>query len=145
MELPQPSMQPAIERGQVAAAMIVEPTYSSVRGLVRVVGQPYDAIAKSFLISEWFTTPEWLKNNPAPAKKLVGVIYDTARWANAHQTQSLPMLAAYFKLDAQKLQNMTRAVYATNLAVGDVQPVIDLAVKYGAVQRPLNASDLIAK
>ena len=145
LELPQPSMQPALARGQVAAAVIVEPTLSAVKSQVRVIGKPYDAIAKSFLISEWFTTPDWLSKNPALAKRLVGVIYDTARWANAHQDESLPMLAAYLKLDPERLRTMNRAVYATNLSAVDIQPVIDVALRNHAIAHALNANDLIAK
>lgn len=144
-ELPQPSMQPALARGQVQGAVIVEPTLSAVKDNVRVIGKPYDAIAKSFLISEWFSTPEWLAANPAVAKKLVGVIYDTARWANKNPALSLPMLAAYLKLDPERLKTMSRALYATNLSPADIQPVIDVALKNHAIQRALNARDLIAK
>jgi len=145
LELPTSSMQPALDRGAVAAAVIGEPGLTSVRDKIRVIGKPYDAIAKSFLISEWFTTPDWLAHNPALAKRVVAAIYDTARWANAHQEQTLPMLAAYLKLDPQNLHGTTRAVYATRLAASDIQPVIDVAVKYHAVERSLKAEDYIAK
>ena len=145
LELPQSSMQPAIARGQIAAAVISEPTYSNVRDQVKVIGKPFDAIAKTFLISEWFTTPDWLAKNGAAAKRLVNVVYDTARWANAHQAESLPMLAALMKLDPAKLQSMTRVTYATTLEAADIQPVIDVALRYHAIERTLNANDLIAK
>jgi NitT/TauT family transport system substrate-binding protein len=145
LELPTSSMQPALDRGQVAAAVIGEPGLTSVRDKVRVIGKPYDAIAKSFLISEWFTTPEWLARNGALAKRVVAAIYATARWANAHQEQTLPMLAAYLKLDAQNLHGTTRAVYASRLAASDIQPVIDVAVQYRAVERSLKAEDYIAR
>ena len=145
LELPTSSMQPALDRGQVAAAVIGEPGLTSVRDKVRIIGKPYDAIAKSFLISEWFTTPDWLAHNGALAKRVISAIYATARWANAHQEQTLPMLAAYLKLDPQNLHGTTRAVYATRLTATDVQPVIDVAVKYHAVERQLSAEDYIAK
>jgi NitT/TauT family transport system substrate-binding protein len=145
LELPTSSMQPALDRGQVAAAVIGEPGLTSVRDKIRIIGKPYDAIAKSFLISEWFTTPDWLAHNTAVAKRVVAAIYETARWANAHQEQTLPMLAGYLKLDPQTLHGTTRAVYATRLTASDIQPVIDVAVKYRAVERQLKAEDYIAK
>ena len=82
--------------------MIGEPGLTAVRDKIRVIGKPYDAIAKSFLISEWFTTPDWLAHNAALAKRLVAAIYETARWSNAHQDQTLPMLASYLKLDRKR-------------------------------------------
>jgi NitT/TauT family transport system substrate-binding protein len=145
LELPFSSMQPALERGQVAAAVIGEPVLTAAREKIRVIGKPYDAIAKSFLISEWFTTPDWLAHNAALAKRLVAAIYETARWSNAHQDQTLPMLASFLKLDPQTLRGTTRAIYATRLTAADIQPVIDVAVKYRAVERPLKAEDYIAK
>jgi NitT/TauT family transport system substrate-binding protein len=145
LELPTSSMQPALERGQVAAAVIGEPGLTSIRDKVHIIGKQYDAIAKSFLISEWFTTPDWLAHNPAVAKRVVSAIYATARWANAHQDLTLPMLASYLKLDPKTLHGTTRAIYATRLTAADIQPVIDVAVQYHAVERPLKAEDLIAK
>jgi hypothetical protein len=55
------------------------------------------------------------------------------------------MLASYLKLDPQTLHGTVRAIYATRLTASDIQPVIDIAVKYRAVERSLRAEDYIAK
>lgn len=144
-ELPFSSMGGALTRGTIAAAFIAEPALTSVKPDVKVLAKAYDAIAPEFLISDWFTTRDWLARNADAAKRLVQVIYDTARWANAHQDLSAPILAKYSKLDLDRVRAMTRAVYATSLDPKMVQPVLDNAAKFKSLDRPFKAADLIAR
>jgi len=44
-------------------------------------------------VSCWFSTRSWLEQNRARKDRIVSAIYDTARWANAHQAQTLAILA----------------------------------------------------
>ncbi len=145
IELTFSAMAPALTRGTISAAVIGEPLYSQSRDQIRVLGKPYDAIAKDFLINAWFTTRDWLAKNPDTARRLVKVVYDTARWGNAHPDQSLPILAKYLKLDPENLHGMIRAKYATSLDPALVQTVIDAGVKYGVIPQPVDASAIVAK
>lgn len=145
IELPQSEMPPALQRDLVSAAVIVEPFFTSVRSEIRVLGKPYDAVAKEFLICQWIATRDWLAKNAAAARRLVGVIYETARWANAHHDESLPILAKYNKLDVDKVRGMARAAYATTLDSGLIQPVIDVGVRYKTIEKPIDATSIIAK
>jgi hypothetical protein len=51
----------------------------------------------------------------------------------------------YAKLDADKAGAMNRSVYATSLEAQMMQPVLDNAAKYKAVDKPFTAGELIAK
>ena len=145
IELTFAAMAPALTRGTVAAAVIGEPFLSRAREEVRTIGKPYDAISKDFLINGWFTTREWLAKNPETARRLVRVIYETARWANTHQEQSLPILAKYLKLDPAAIRGMVRAQFATGIDAAQVQPVIDAGVKYKLIPQPLDITSVIAR
>lgn len=146
IELPYPQMLPALSRGTIAAATLGEPLLSgATSGPARVFGKVFDAIGKEFLISDWFSTRDWLGKNPGAAKRVVQVIYETARWANAHQDESAVILAKYSKIDVERIRKMNRCVYATNLQPGMVQPVLDAAFKYQALRSTTSASSLIAK
>jgi NitT/TauT family transport system substrate-binding protein len=146
IELPYPQMLPALTRGTIAAATLGEPLLSAaISSAARVFGKVFDAIGNEFLISDWFSTRDWLGKNPGVAKRAVQVIYETARWANTHHDESAVILAKYAKIDVDRIRQMNRCVYATSLQVAMVQPVLDAAFKYQALKTATAASSLIAK
>lgn len=145
VELSFAAMAPAMTRGTIAAGVIGEPMLSQARDEVRPIGRPYDAISKDFLLNAWFTTREWLAKNPDTARRLVRVVYDSARWANTHQEQSLPILAKYLKLDPANLHGMIRAPFSTTLDAAKIQPIIEAGLKYQVITQPLDVSSIIAR
>jgi NitT/TauT family transport system substrate-binding protein len=145
VELPQSAMAAAIVRGTIAAAHIGEPSLSGAGSTLRHLATPYDAIARQFQISDWFATRDWLKANAATVKVLVGVIYQTARWANEHTDASAAILAKYAQMDLDRIRRMTRTRYATTLEPRLIQPVLDTAFTYGGLPRALRAADLIVR
>ncbi len=64
----------------------------------------------------------------------------TARWANAHQAESLQILRDASK--AEYPSTMHRANYPEALDAALFQPVIDNAAKYGAISAPFPAAEL---
>jgi NitT/TauT family transport system substrate-binding protein len=138
------AMAAAIQRGTVAAGHVGEPFLSAAGTTVRRLGSPYDAVAKKFLISDWFATRSWLSGNTATVRRLAEVIYDTARWANSHHDESAPILAKYTKIDVDVIRKMRRVSYATSFQPQLIQPVLDTALAYGGLIRHMEASELIA-
>jgi NitT/TauT family transport system substrate-binding protein len=146
VEMPFPQMPGALSRGVLAAATLGEPIMSDALAAdAKILGKPYDAIAKQFNISDWFTTRDWLAKNPDVGKRFVGAIYDAARWANTHHDDSAAILAKYTKIDVDRIRHMNRSGYATDLRASMVQPVLDTAFKYKALGTATAASSMIAK
>jgi NitT/TauT family transport system substrate-binding protein len=146
VELPFPQMPGALSRGAVAAACLSEPIMSdAINADAKIFGKPYDAIAKQFNISDWFTTRDWLAQNGDAAKRFVGAIYDAARWANTHHDDSAAILAKYTKVDIERIKRMNRSGYATSLQPAMVQPVLDTSFKYKALGTATTAASMIAK
>jgi NitT/TauT family transport system substrate-binding protein len=145
VELSQPAMTPAVVRGTVAGAHIGEPFLSGAGPAIRKVAIPAEAIARSYLINEWFTTRDWLAANGATARKLANAIYDTARWANGHQNDSAVILSKYTKIEVEKIRGMARAKYATALQPQLIQPVLDMAFTYGGLPRHVDAAEMIGR
>jgi len=145
VEMPLPQMADAIARGIIGAAHIGEPQLTAGSALVQPIAKPYDAIAPQFILSDWFTTRDWIARNPDAAKRVVSVAYETARWANANHDESLAILARLAKYDLDLVRSMRRAAYATALDPRLIQPVLDAGAKYKALERPFNANDLIVR
>jgi NitT/TauT family transport system substrate-binding protein len=146
VEMPFPQMPGALSRGALQAATLSEPIMSDALAAdAKIFGKPYDAIAKQFYISDWFTTRDWLAKNPDIAKRFVGAIYDAARWANTHHDESAAILSKYTKIDVDRIKRMNRSGYATDLKSAMIQPVLDTAFKYKALGTQTAAPTMIAK
>jgi ABC-type nitrate/sulfonate/bicarbonate transport system substrate-binding protein len=142
-ELPFAAMAPALGRGTVDAAFLAEPFLTFAKDDVRVLAKAYDAIAKSFYISCFFTSKDWIAKNPDIAKRLTQALYDAGRWANDNRDGSAAVLAKYAKLDLNRLGMMARTRFTTELDVRLMQPVLDIAATYKAIERPVSAAELI--
>lgn len=143
VELPFAAMVAALGRGTIAGALLAEPFLSAGRADVRILAKAFDAIAKSFYISSFFASRDYLTKNRDLARRFLGVMYDTARWANVHHTESAPILAKYSKLDIDRIRAMTRISYGTSFDAARIQPVLDIAYKYKQLDKPVNAKDII--
>ena len=146
VELPPTAMVPAVARGTVAAGVVTEPQLSGgAEQNVVPFAKIYDWCAKSFYINSWFAKRDWLAKNPATVRKLIGAIYETARWANTHRPETAPVLAKYTKIEPDKIAKTTRSVWDTALVPAKLQPPLNLAAKYKVLERPLNADELIVR
>jgi NitT/TauT family transport system substrate-binding protein len=145
VELPFASMAAALARGQIAAAVITEPFLSQLPPDVKLLADPYEAIGKRFLISEWFATRDWTTRYPDVAKRFVHAIYETARWANADQAASGAVLAKASHLDPDRVTSMHRTEYATALDPAMLEPVLTNALRYKTIERAIKPSDIIVK
>lgn len=136
-EMPFPPMAAALGRGTVGAALMVEPFLSAASGDVRVVADPFRAVADSFSVGAYFANRSWIAANRPLARRFAAALYATAVWANAHHDQTAPILSKYAKIDVARIAATTRSTYATSLTPADVQPVLDLSLKYGALDKPI--------
>jgi NitT/TauT family transport system substrate-binding protein len=143
IEMPFPQMSTALETGRIDAAVIAEPELSNaLAGGARIIGQPYNAIAKEFLIGGWFATSSWAKEHPDQRKRFVEAIIEAGKWANGHHAESARILEKYTKIHISP--TMKRTAYAERLDAAMIQPLIDAAAKYKALKSGFPAADLIA-
>jgi NitT/TauT family transport system substrate-binding protein len=147
IEVPFDAMGAALERGTVAAAVTVEPAYTTAlrAGTIRFFGDVYGAVAPQFLLSAWITTQDYARRNPEVVRRYSAAMLDVAKWANRHHPDSGKILAKYSKIDPEIINAMVRAEYAENLRPGDIQATLDIAASNGLLSKPLTTADLLAK
>lgn len=143
LEIPFSAMAVALKQGRVAAAFFAEPEMSEVRPQLRVLGDPYGAVAPRFVTGAFFTTRAYAQRSPDTVQRVQRVLRETAVWANAHQTETANILAEVQKLDVARVEQSARSIYAEQLEASDLQPPIDLAARYGLLPRPVPAEELI--
>ncbi len=142
VELPPAQMAAALERGTIAAASLPDPALDAAvtNGTVRIVGNNYDSIAKTFMITGWFATADWLAKNPVVAKKFGAVMAETAAWANANHDRAAEILLKYTKVDTRK----SHVRFARTLDAAIVQPVLDAGAQYKMLDKSVTLNDLIS-
>lgn len=135
----------ALERHTVDAAVLSEPafTVAAKENNIKMFANVNTAIAPTYVSSCWFTTKPFAQAHPEHVRRYVRAIYDAQKWANAHQDLSAAILTKYSKLDISLTRAMTRAHYAEALRASDIQPFLDIELKYGGLAAPVSASDLI--
>ena len=145
VEIPQAATVAALQRGTIDAGLIGEPFLVQNKLIIRDIGHPFDAIGNEFAISVWYASRAWVDENRARARRFVDAIYETARWCNSHQDDTMTMMAREGHLEVDKMRGMVRTTFATSLTPATVQPVLDLATRFKIFDRPIDAASVIAR
>jgi NitT/TauT family transport system substrate-binding protein len=143
IEIPFPEMGVALETGRVAAAILAEPFTTAALAQARVIGNASAVVGKRYAATCWFATPAWLAQNADTARRLQTTMLKIAKWANANHADTQAIILKYTKITPDVAAKMLRTTYGdTKVTPALLQPVIDLAVKYGGMD-PVPAAELI--
>lgn len=145
IEIPLPAANAALQHGTIAAALNGEPFLSEAKGTIRILGYPYSAIADQFYTGIWVARGDLAQRNPALVRKFADVIYQSARWANAHQTETATIEARLTQLPYDRVKAMARNLFSTSLDPALAQPLLDVSYRYGLLAQPVTASTLFWK
>ena len=144
LELPLPTMLPALQAGRVDAIACVEPWVTQAKPFTSVLAKPYDSVASAFMISGWVTTKPWFDANRDTVRKFVHSIAAIADWANKNPLTTAQIMAKYFSIPVETVAAMQRTRMSTDLDPALIQPVIDVLFKYKLVDRQFSAGDMVA-
>ena len=135
-EVPFATMPVALETARVDAVQVAEPfiTQAIKSGRLLTYGMN-DAIAKHFLISAWFATPQWAAAHADTVRRFASAMRDASLWANqkTNQGKSADILAKNTKLEPGVIATMSRAVFADQLTPALLQPLVDVNAKYSKI------------
>jgi NitT/TauT family transport system substrate-binding protein len=136
----------ALEAGRVQAISLVKPYISEAvdSGKVKVLGLSYSAIANRFLESVWVADSGYVERNKPAVAAFQRVLAQSSAYTNAHQSETVDLLASWASLDPQLAAHMPRMVTGTSLDPRDIQPVIEVAAKYGLIPKSFDAREMIA-
>jgi ABC-type nitrate/sulfonate/bicarbonate transport system substrate-binding protein len=144
VEMPFAEMGAALAAKRVDAAQISEPAASGARANARVFAQSYDAIGSSFATTAWVATAAWAHANPGIVKRLVQTVYDGARWANVNRDRTAEVLSKVSGMQIDVIRRINRSTFAERYTPGLITPVIDVALRYGAITKAITPNDVFA-
>jgi NitT/TauT family transport system substrate-binding protein len=144
VEVSPAATQAAIEQGRIAAGTILEPQLSAAlaTGNVRLLAYPYGAIAKRFEGADWFTTVDYVAKHRDVVERFERVVHDANVYVAAHESETIPLIAAYTGIDPATLARMRHPERPAYLNAGELQALIDAAARYAFIPKPFPAREL---
>ncbi len=145
VEMPASATPAAMEQGRINGSVLYEPNLSSAvaSGKVRIIGYPYSAIGKRYAGGVLMANVAWVAEHRAVVDRFLHVMHDATDYVAAHESDLVPMIAAYAGVDPATLVKAGHSGRATAITAADLQPVIDAAAKYHAIAKGFPAAELI--
>jgi NitT/TauT family transport system substrate-binding protein len=147
VEVPYPAIGPAVEEGRVDVGTLIQPFLGNAlaTGKTRFFANTYAAIAPKFALSSWTTMAPWGEANADTVRRFARVMREAMVYCNSHQRETIPLLVQYTKVDPDAVAKGGRASFTETFAEPNtLQPLIDVAAKYGAIEKRFSASDLMS-
>ena len=141
VEVPFGQMDAALAAGRVDAAFLPEPALGNVLGSAgRLLAAPLDAIAPELQLGAWFTNSAYAKLHPDIIRKFLGVMVETAAWAEANKGATAAIYEKYTKI--RVADGTPRMLQSGRVEIAKIQPLIDAAAKYGVLTQSFSGADL---
>lgn len=145
LELKRSEMLPTLLAGRIDGVVLESPFFQTAMAnpALTALCKPLDAVAPRFLLSCWVTSVDFVTKYPDVAAGYVAALAEAAKWTNANQAATIPMVAQFTGLDPALIAKGERSITAESFTAADVQPLLDLAVKYGVIDKPFDVNGLI--
>lgn len=142
VELAFPDMGPALQKGQIDAAWVVEPFTSGVTATLkaRKVVDPFGGETDALPVAGYAVTKKFADANPNTVAAFRRALAKGAADAKADKAKVAAVLPEYTKLDAAKAAGVTPPEFVTATDVKQLQRVSDLMSAYGKLKQPLDVA-----
>jgi len=146
LELPNSALLPALDENRIDAATFVTPFMDQAlaSGTTRVLAKDYDAISKRFQTAGYIATADFAAKNVDALNRFARAMHDAAVYTNAHLPDTVDIVASYTGIPAAAIAKSARATDPENVDPRNIQPLIDVAAKYGIIDRGFPADEIIS-
>jgi len=146
VEIPFPQMAPALVAGKVDAISVQEPFAAAAarQPETRVLANPWGDVVPKFLIASWFASEKWMQKNREVARAFVRAINRGIDAIHADPEGARGAMIKWAKLNPDMVGKIGMPLFEKNLSAKDLQPTIDLTVKYKMIARPIKAQEVIS-
>ncbi|MHC1712951.1 MAG: ABC transporter substrate-binding protein [Solidesulfovibrio sp.] len=146
VEIPFPDMATALSRGSVAAALAIEPfvTDATTRGIARVLEpSPHAVFGDPYLIGGWFAKKSWVKAHPSEAAAFTRAVLKASAFIATNPAQARTLLSERTKLSPTLAEKIVLAGFPASLPPQDLQGVIDVSARFGLLEKPFPAAEIL--
>ena len=145
IEVPNNTLMPAIDEGRIDVATILPPYLAQAldSGKYRVIGKPYDGVAKSFEIAVWAGSTDYAQKNPDVVRRFAAAMRESSRIAIATPAKAVEVTAKFTGVDPAIVLRGPGPNEPPYLEPADLQPAIDAALRYGAISKSFDAAEVL--
>jgi NitT/TauT family transport system substrate-binding protein len=145
VEVEQSALAAAVEAHRVDAGILTTPRLEEAQasGKLRGLYPVMSAIAPRFLFSAYLTRTAWAEQHRDAVRKFAQVLAQAAAYTNAHHTTMTTTIAELVGSKPEVIAHETWPTGGTELSAGEIQPLIDIGVKYGLLAHPFPAKQII--
>ncbi|HTM07467.1 MAG TPA: ABC transporter substrate-binding protein [Verrucomicrobiae bacterium] len=148
VEIPFPNMEAAVVQKHIDAFVAVEPWVtvpSEVHKKTRVLGRAAGGIAPRFTIASFFSSDAWIQKNDAAVKAFVAALHRGIDAYNADPEQAKTAVAKNTGLSPDVVKIVPLPAFEKKLPESDLEPIMDLALRYKLIGKKFPPRDVIAK
>jgi NitT/TauT family transport system substrate-binding protein len=144
VEAPNSAAGVAVGDHRFAATMLQEPQLSAAlaTGTVRAFAPAYNGIAAHFSTALYFAQADWTAKNGKTIKTFLDATYAAARATNGKPADTAAMMSDVTKIPLNVYEKMARSNSSIKSDPGLVQPMIDVAAKYGYISKAFSAQEI---
>jgi NitT/TauT family transport system substrate-binding protein len=148
VEMPFPQMEAALVQKQIDAFGAVEPFVtvpSKVNGKTKVLGYQLGGIAPRLLIASYFASEAWIQKNGDTVKAFIAALGRGIDAHNASPDEAKAAIAKNTGLKPEFLQLMALPAFERKILESDLQPMMDVALKYKLINKTFPPRQVISK
>lgn len=146
VEIPAPTATQALESGLVSAVAVNEPfvAQSLSTGKTRVIAHPMDLIAKTFQGGAFAVMAPAAAQKSDAMRRFSEAMHESQLYTNTHLPETVELVASYSGLTPEVVARSVRIIDPEYVEVRNLQPVIDMLVRYGVLEKAFSAQDIIS-
>jgi len=147
VEIPNSALLAALDEGRIDAAILITPFLDQAlaSGKTRVLAKAYDAIAKRFETAGLVASADYIAKNQDAMTRFARAMHESIVYTNAHMPQTVDLVASYSGVEAAIIAKSVRATDPEYLEAKNIQPLINVAAKYGILEKSFDANEIISE
>ncbi|MBA2949382.1 ABC transporter substrate-binding protein [Streptomyces himalayensis] len=132
VELAFDQMPAALDKGQIDAAMVVEPALATIKGQggSEIASSLVD-VAKGLTVAMYFTSTQYTQQNPELVKKFQEATAESLAYASEHPDEVREIVTTYTKIPAATLEKVTLPTWPAEPNRASIEALAALGEKDG--------------
>jgi NitT/TauT family transport system substrate-binding protein len=143
VEVPGSAAAAAIGGHRIDIGTLNEPqlTVATDAGTLHSLGPAHNAVGDRWASAVYVARPDWARSHADLVRRWVRATYEAAVYTNAHDAETVDLMAEVTKIPAALLRKVARIHGCTASDPALLQPVVELAMRYKALPPTYNVKN----
>lgn len=144
VEVPFPEMLSATKSGEIDAGFFNEPFTSAAEGAgLRTIVNPYTQTAPNLPIAPYFTTQQYIDDNPEVVAAFQRAMERATRYASENPDELRRILTTYTEIPPETVEKIGLPHLTSELQPERYEHLADIALELGYVDKPVDVDQLL--